>query len=389
MSNGDAPLGTPQFKLRGPNVRKNSAADGFEHWRYPQSIGADTDVDDINFNSNQTSEFAVERMSEISEQTIEPFIMFEFMKINEERRAARTATNTQTIKDVFNLDRLDRNNAQLNQAADEKLIRENTSATGYQYPSSTSVKGDELMPSAWEKTVAWIGTLFSTAERDYTGSICLYMPTDIAINDTMVYNEDTRRIGGLFESIINKPKGDWDLWNPTVMLDPTITAAIGGIAGKLVGGNTGAAVTAFATYGIGDILQTEIQRTTGQVSNPNELLRYASTALRSFTFNWTFLPDSEDESKQVSGLIKLFRKSAHAVRDSSTLIIVPDHVICSFHGAADIVQVPPCYIESVNVNYNPNNSSFFKEGNRPVEIKMSVTLKEIIPIYQQDVGDGY
>ena len=74
---------------------------------------------------------------------------------------------------------------------------------------------------------------------------------------------------------------------------------------------------------------------------------------------------------------------------SSTIITVPDHVVTSFHGAEDMIQIPPCYIESVNVNYNPNNSSFFKQGNRPVEITMAVNLKEIIPIYQKDVEAGY
>ena len=388
MANGNVPLtiGTPLHGMLGSALRKNDPHK-WEHWKYPLSIGADTIVDDVNFNSNQTSEYAVERMSAIDELSVEPFMMFEFMKINEDRAAARKAKNTQTIKSVFNIAKLDETPAKVENNKDDQ------GKTGYSYPSATSAEGDELMPSSWEELKAWMGKLFDTAERDYTGSVAIYMPTDIQINDQLIYNEDTRKIGAIFESMLNKEKGDWDVWNPTVMTDPTVTTAIGAIAGKFapfgLGSNTSAAVTAFATYGIGDILQTELQRATGQVVNPNELLRYASTALRTFTFNWTFLPDSEDESKQVTGLIKLFRRSAHAKRDSSTLIIVPDHCIVSFHGAADMVQVPPCYIESVNVNYNPNNSSFFIEGNRPVEIKMSVTLKEIVPVYQHNIDEGY
>ena len=237
----------------------------------------------------------------------------------------------------------------------------------------------------------WWKNIFDTAWRDYTGSVCLYMPKDIQINDSMVYNEDTRQIGALAESLFTTGDAKWaDVVNPTVLFSPTVTTAITGGIGKLaLGKNTSAAIAAFAGYGIGDILTTEIQRTSGKVGNPNELLRYASTALRTFTFNWIFLPDSEDESKQITGLIKMFRKSAHATLQSSTIVTVPDHVVTSFHGAEDIIQIPPCYIESVNVNYNPNNSSFFKQGNRPVEISLAVNLKEIIPIYQEDVEDGY
>lgn len=54
-----------------------------------------------------------------------------------------------------------------------------------------------------------------------------------------------------------------------------------------------------------------------------------------------------------------------------------------------MIQLPPLVIESVNVTYNPNNSSFFMENNNPVEVAMSVTLKEIVPIYMQDVEAGY
>ena len=45
-------------------------------------------------------------------------------------------------------------------------------------------------------------------------------------------------------------------------------------------------------------------------------------------------------------------------------------------------------IESVNITYNPNNTSLFKNGNNPVEVAMSVTLKEIVPIYRHDIEGG-
>jgi hypothetical protein len=54
-----------------------------------------------------------------------------------------------------------------------------------------------------------------------------------------------------------------------------------------------------------------------------------------------------------------------------------------------MIQLPPCVIESVNVSYNPNNTSFFKENNAPVEIALAVTLKEMVPLYSADVEAGY
>ena len=53
-----------------------------------------------------------------------------------------------------------------------------------------------------------------------------------------------------------------------------------------------------------------------------------------------------------------------------------------------MIQMPPTVIESVNVTYNPNNTSFFKNGNNPVEVAMSETFKEIVPIYRHDIEGG-
>ena len=233
-----------------------------------------------------------------------------------------------------------------------------------------------------------------TAKRNYIGSVALYMPTDIQINDTMVYNEDTRKIGALAEAILDGEAQMGDVLNKQVILDPAVLTLLAAgtayAADKVgVGSSTATAITALTTYGIGDIMQTELQRSTGKILNPNELLRYQQTSLRSFTFNWTFLPDNEFESNEATDIIKMFRKAAHATKNSSTLITVPDHVVTSFHGAKDMIQLPPCYIESVNVTYNPNVSSFFKRNNAPVEIGLGITLKEIVPIYADDVEGGF
>ena len=61
-------------------------------------MGQDTIADDVNFNSNETSEYAIKRMNLISEATSEPFMMFEFMKVieknNQEEAAVRDAMHS-------------------------------------------------------------------------------------------------------------------------------------------------------------------------------------------------------------------------------------------------------------------------------------------------------
>ena len=354
------------------------------HYKYPQTVGNDTIADNINFNSHQSSEYAVERMDAISETTHEPFMLFEFMSIDEDKAQAKIKAGAKQLKDTasaiknFTTATID--------DPEESLVNSVDAAQGFladRGMTKEEVSGG--LNRIKNKVAGFITNASTPAERNYTGSIALYMPTDIQINDSMVYNEDTRKLGAALNAFASGEDGELVNW--ATATDPAVLAAAGGAAGVIPG--IPAALTAVVTGSIGTLVQTEMQRHTGKVMNPNELTRYSQTALRTFTFNWTILPDNEYESNQAQGLIKFFRKSAHAKRTSSTLVTVPDHVVTSFHGAKDMIQLPPCFIESVNVTYNPNNSSFFKRNNSPVEIGLGVTLKEIVPIYAADVERGY
>ena len=161
-----------------------------------------------------------------------------------------------------------------------------------------------------------------------------------------------------------------------------------GTIGKFVGSKGGVAAGFIGAAGA-SVIGDEYQRSSGKASNPHDYMAYQSTALRNFTFTFTFLPDSHKESLEVTKIIKSFRSAAHAKRNDALTLTVPDHVIVSHHGAGDMIQLPPCVLESVNVSYNPNNTSFFMHGNNPVEVGLSITLKEIVPIYKHDVEAGF
>lgn len=351
-----------------------------KHYRYPQKVGNDTVADNINFNSHTTSEYAKLRMDVISEVTHEPFMLFEFMKITTptEEKVEQLRDATQNIIDEANA----RNElkTELNDLFLDTTAGLNSRASDINESIETSSRFIS------EKFNAFLD-LAKPAKRHYTGSIALYMPTDIQVNDSLVYTDDTRRTGALVESLRNGDGiGEADV--NQLANNASITGAISAL-GATLGGKSGALVAALAGYGIGDIVTQELQRSLGRKGNPNEFAAYENTTLRTFTFNWTLLPDNEYESNQIAGLIKFFRKSAHATKGGPLKITVPDECIVSFHGAKDMIQIPPCFIESVNVTYNPNVSSFFRRNNSPVEVGLGVTLKEIVPIYSDDVERGY
>ena len=357
-----------------------------QHWKYPETVGNDTIYDDINFNSDETSEYAVARMSHISTATHEPFMLFEFMKVDNDDYGTGTANAitgfgsdvATTFKNAIGKGETD-------------IVGNHNNANSIAVDEDTSLM--DKAEDTFEKIKSWAKSIGNLVKRKYTGSIALYMPNDIQINDQMVYNEDSRKMGALAETLFSENYED--AFNPTTLTSQAALTTIGFLGGKIAGkipfiGSKGSGVfSALAGAGLAELAGNEIQRGSGKIANPNEILMYQSTAMRTFSFSWTILPDSLDESKQAAGLIKMFRMSAHARKDNLMIVTVPDHVIVSFHGAKDMIQLPPCVIESVNVTYNPNSSSFFKENNAPVEIGLVISLKEMAPIYAGDVDKGY
>jgi hypothetical protein len=338
---------------------------GANHYKYPDTVGNDTIADDVNFNSHEASEYAVKRASQISTMTSEPFMMYEFLKIDEAAQAVRAAHLKQMRGELtkHNLGQM---------FFKEKQTLDNMSASDIKSGSAAVAKaGGEV-------------ALTPKASRKYVGSVSLYMPTDIQIADTMLYNEDTRQFAAGANELITDGTNAFN--NAAVKASKQAITLGSAVLGRAAGSGI---IGALAGYGLGDIVSDEMQRSTGQMLNPNEFISYQSTGLRNFTFNYVLLPDSESESNQITGLIKLFRKAAHATKNSQITITVPDQVIVSFHGARDMIQLPPCVIESVNVTYNPNVSSFFKQNNSPVEVGLSITLKELVPLYADDVEGGF
>jgi len=371
--------------------------------KYPLSIGEGFDTTYVNYNTHVSSDYAKARRDTnkvpkkdgletgIHEEAAEPFVFFEFMEVLES--VFPTTNNRVTHEDKIKA--FNKQNQGKTGVLDAILESTGTStidADGKETTTADAATEEHIRRIKLDKK--WLSKVL----RVYGGSIAMYMPTDIQINDSITYNDETRKTFGMVEGIW---RGDVDAGsaaraNSMMPLSSGFaSAATKGIQKatekfgfefmKNVGGKVGAAI---GLAGAG-VAQDEYQRSTGIARNQHEYLAYQSTPMRTFTFNFTFLPDSLKESKQTSKIIKAFRKAAHATRNDAFTITVPDHVVVSFHGAQDMIQLPSLVIETVNVTYNPNNTSFFKHGNAPVEVGLAVTLKEMVPLYRKDVEEGW
>ena len=364
--------------------------------KYPITLGDAPSAFQVDYNTNLSSEFATTRASEgIDKESIEPFVFFEFMEIIPELKREKNKRQRQfqqglqpkeTQGGVKNVLRNDTSvMSAIKDTVDYWLVGDNVDQD--EDTNANLVSGASIEKAA---ALAEESGLLKPALRQYKGSIALYMPTDIQINDSIAYNENTRKTFGILQGLVEDDVKLSSATGAALALGTVGLGAglgyLGGLA-KFGGSQASALGGLIGAAGVG-VVTDEYQRSTGKASNPHDYMAYQNTALRTFTYTYTFLPDSVEESKDVAEIIKQFRHAAHAERIDAVALTVPEHVIVSHHGAGDMIQLPPLVIESVNVSYNPNNSSFFMEGGNPVEVGLSVSLKEIVPIYKKDIEGG-
>jgi len=224
------------------------------HWKYPETIGNDTGIDDINFNSNQSSEYAKKRMNAIDPMTGEPFILFEFMRVDNDDYGEGTQNFMGNMTDKLQEKMLKlRGHGEDDQIIDYTGLSDEGGAGGSGNVQEKSLvdKGIAKANAVMDSVKEFAGKIGSLVNRKYVGSVAMYMPTDIQINDQMVYNEDSRKVGAFMQTLFSENYED--IFNPTTLTSTTAMTAGGWVVGKIpflgkmLGGQFSALVGAIST----------------------------------------------------------------------------------------------------------------------------------------------
>ena len=163
-----------------------------------------------------------------------------------------------------------------------------------------------------------------------------------------------------------------------------LVAALSGKAVSALGGNISS--------------NSALGRSTGQILNSNLELLFQGLTLRTFPFNITFSPRSRDESDRVKLIIRKFKQSM-AAKTGRTDYAVNGGI---FLKAPDIFRLKylsngrthpflnsfkPCALTNMSVNYTGAGTYSTYSDGTPVNIKLSLTFKEINPIYAEDYDE--
>ena len=144
-----------------------------------------------------------------------------------------------------------------------------------------------------------------------------------------------------------------------------------------------------------------MSKAAGLAANPKKEQIFKGVDFRTFSFEYTFAPRNEKESKEIADIIRLFKLHMHPeFKDShGFLFIYPSEFdIYYYHGETENMNLPrhtSCVLTDCNVNYTPNNqfSTFASTSGTPggaaTQIQLSLTFKELAILTKDQILDGF
>lgn len=233
----------------------------------------------------------------------------------------------------------------------------------------------------------------ATAEQPL-GTVTLYMPTNITVNDTLSYDNVNTGLGGQMLNAAAGSSGPAEFIdqlkdNSKPIAQKMLSAKLGDMAGSkgMVGEAAGQALINL-----------------GEVVNPHTQMLFKGPGLRQFSFNFKLIPRSQSEANQIIKIVKFFRTCAYPELSSGGTgengqslqmaalkfpeIFRINYVNANGKDNPNMIKFIDSYLTSVGVTYNPNSPSFFDNG-MPSEIDLQLTFQESKTLNRALIKKGY
>ena len=145
--------------------------------------------------------------------------------------------------------------------------------------------------------------------------------------------------------------------------------------------------------------QQLMQRTTGQVMNPNMELLFNGPSLRSFGFTFKLSPRTPKEANNIVKIIRLFKEKMAPVKTDGNLFLKsPDtwrikYLTSGRNTHKYLNRFKECAMMSTTVNYTPDGSYATYSDGSMVSYQLTLNFQEIEPVFNTDYkniqGIGY
>lgn len=127
--------------------------------------------------------------------------------------------------------------------------------------------------------------------------------------------------------------------------------------------------------------------------NPFREVLFQASGFRQFTFDYVFMPRSEQENKNVHEIIKTFKYHMHPeLSEGGLYFIHPSefNIQYYYNGKENkfFNKISTCVLEDCQVDYGGEAFSSFHDGS-PVEIKMRLVFQEIETLTKDRILEGF
>lgn len=220
---------------------------------------------------------------------------------------------------------------------------------------------------------------FSRPQKRLQAAIALYIPNQLSIRYSAGWSEEeTAQFSAVAAGVQN-----------IAMLKSMTMENL-----KRTGGVAQSVLTSAALGGFGPSpvpYGTEMGIAAGLAANPKKEQAFKNVDFRTFTFEYTFAPRSEEEAKNVFNIIQAFKYHMHPEFKSpdNFLYIYPSEFdIVYYKGTTENLKIhrhTSCVLTEMNVNYTPNGVfTTFPDGT-PTQINVSMTFKELMLLTKEAI----
>lgn len=219
-------------------------------------------------------------------------------------------------------------------------------------------------------------------------SIRLPIPKELVDNVSVQYSTENLGplVGAVADSIAGTQTGSFrDIVN-SIVSGVTSTSAGAGAA-AIQGGP--AALSTLIPGGIGRNLESvvtsginAVQSLTGIAINPFQTILFKSPNFKKHRFSWVLVPKSKEESASLEFIMRLFKyhmlPGISGAGTGGVFFSYPEILEVKLYPSDEyLYKFKPCVVDSVSVNYAPNNPSFYRETGAPTAVQFSINLQEI------------
>ena len=125
----------------------------------------------------------------------------------------------------------------------------------------------------------------------------------------------------------------------------------------------------------------------GVAINPNTVMQFNNAEFREFSFQFTMVAGSYDETLEIDRITNTFRKYMYASGDK-VVLKYPSLWDIKFNFADEenlyMPKIKECYLTSLNVTFNPSGNGVHADGS-PNEISVALSFRETKVLRREDL----